>query len=379
MKNLVRFLLIILCFFTCSKTTYATEFRTGDSLLVSEETIIDGNLFISGNDIVIQTEVTGDIVCAGKNITISGSVGGDVLCVGQAITVSGDVAGSVRTASQNLSINGSVNKNVTSLGQNIGISSGVGGDVFVGAAQFISNADIAGSIFAGVETLEINGTVEKDVKATVTSLTLGSSASISGELNYESEKDAQIAVGATIGKVIHRAPVVDAKKETSENKKDVMVSGAKKVGEIIWSFVVYLGIGILFIVLFPHFAKRIRDEMETRTGISIAIGFLAIFSIPLVILFFTVTIIGIPVAILAGLAFALALLVSRLSIAFVLGRKVLDALKAKNAENTFVQILVGTILIGIVFSVPFLGGMLEFFGCVWALGAVVRILTTRNK
>jgi cytoskeletal protein CcmA (bactofilin family) len=379
MKHIIRLLCIVLSFFVFTVNVHAADFRAGDTVAIPEGTVVSGNFFVSGNDITINGDVTGDILCAGKNITITGSVGGDILCVGQAITVSGDVGGSVRTASQNLSIDGSVNRNVTSVGQNVGVTSGVGGDVFVGASQLVSNAAIAGSLYAGAEKIELNGTVDHDVNVSVESLNIGDAASIAGTLTYESQNDALIAGGSSIGSVSHTLPTKVRKGNMIPEKKDVGMELGRKIWGKVWSLIILIGLGILFVVLAPKKAMRIKEEMETQVGLSFAVGLFSIVAIPTILLILIVTIIGIPFAPLFILLVALCVLLARFGVALVIGSRVLTALHSGGKDNQMLQLVTGYLLTWLVFSIPIIGGILQMIFGVWGFGAVIRAYAPSKK
>ena len=375
MKNIFRFCIFLLCFIPFTTRVNSVEFRTGESVTIPEETVVEGNLFASGNDIVVNGDVTGDLVCAGKNVTVTGSVEGDILCVAQAITVSGDVGGSIRTVSQNLSLDGSVNRNITSVGQNIGISKDVGGDVFVAASQIVTEADIAGSLYAAAETIKIGGSINRNVHVTVDSLNVGGSASIAGTLTYESQNDATIAFGSTIRATSHIQP--ESKGVDTKEKKWIGKSGFE-IGKKILSLLFVLGFGILFIIFFPRDAVRIQTEMEGARGASLGVGIVSIIAGFICMILFALTIIGIPVTLLIGILFAFFLFISRLSVALVIGKRTIEALNIKNQENLFLQMTAGMVLTWLLFLVPIAGGLLKMILCVWAFGAIVRLLFLRK-
>ena len=57
-----------------------------------------GDLYVFGNNLVIQGTVRGDVIAAGSSVTITGHVTGSVMAAGSTLVVSGPVDGSVRLA-----------------------------------------------------------------------------------------------------------------------------------------------------------------------------------------------------------------------------------------------------------------------------------------
>src|SRR5262245_40228569 len=85
----------------------AAEFREPDKqgkAAVTADESIDGDLYIAGQDVVIDGTIKGDLIVAGQNVTISGTVEGNVFAAGQGITVKGTVKGDLIAAGQGVLI-----------------------------------------------------------------------------------------------------------------------------------------------------------------------------------------------------------------------------------------------------------------------------------
>ena len=110
-------------------------------------------------------------------------------------------------------------------------------------------------------------------------------------------------------------------------------------------------------------------------------GFIAIIVVPVIILTMAITLIGIPLALLVAVLFAIALLVSKVFVSIWAGRYLLDRLNANKEDKMYINILVGVPVAGLLFAIPFLGGLAGFFGGIWALGAMIgsRKVTGKAK
>ena len=80
----IKFLFIIICFglfLILPTTVMAFVVKTGDSIYVAADEIVDGNFYAAGNSITIEGNIVGDVIgVAAQTINISGRVEGDVIC-----------------------------------------------------------------------------------------------------------------------------------------------------------------------------------------------------------------------------------------------------------------------------------------------------------
>ena len=65
--------------FAQSETFLDGKVRTGDSIRVGGDDVVDGDLYIFGGDVSIDGRVTGDLVVFAGQVSISGEIGGDVM------------------------------------------------------------------------------------------------------------------------------------------------------------------------------------------------------------------------------------------------------------------------------------------------------------
>ena len=63
-------------------TALAAEVRSGDTVTVGPDQIIDDDLYVFGNNVLVQGSVHGDVIAAGSSVTIAGHVTGSVMAAG---------------------------------------------------------------------------------------------------------------------------------------------------------------------------------------------------------------------------------------------------------------------------------------------------------
>src|SRR5690606_15328805 len=81
---------------------HAQNFRSGNSVTVGANEVVDSTMWVAGRSIDLAGEVNGDVFCAGQNVSVTGTIRGDLLCAAQNITISGVITGDVRVAAQSV-------------------------------------------------------------------------------------------------------------------------------------------------------------------------------------------------------------------------------------------------------------------------------------
>ncbi|MAF25963.1 hypothetical protein CL634_10395, partial [bacterium] len=185
-----------------------SPFVTGDTIIVAEEDIIDGNYLVSGNSINIDGNVNGDVIFAGSNVVINGDVAGDVIGAGASIRITGEVEGSVRVAGSNIQIDGQVGHNVIAFGGNVVISDSaeIGWELFTGAGNVEVRGEIGTNVTGAAGNMLISGSVGRDLNVAGDTISILPDASIDGDVTYRTENAESLIVseGATIsGEITH--------------------------------------------------------------------------------------------------------------------------------------------------------------------------------
>lgn len=320
---------------------------------------VDGSVYSAGKRVRIAGTVNGDVYCAGQDVTISGTVKGDVICVAQNITVTGKVEGSVRVAAQNVSLRNSVGHSVSIAAQQVTLEKGslVKSDATLAG----SNVDIDGKIgrdatLAGASTT-ITGTIMRNVRAAVGNVEVTRSAKIGGSFEYTSNDTATIANKSSIaGNVTHHMP-----QHKKEHRNVLGTAG---------SYLVVLSLLVVFalvlVLIFPQEIHKTSMIAANSLGKTVLVGVLAGLVVPIVLFALAISIVGVPLAILACLVWLIILMLSGPIAAYYLGSMILS----KN-KNPIVLMLVGSLIVATLYFVPLVGGLFMFVALLIGVGAIV--------
>lgn len=379
MKKLFLFVLILtLGFLLLPGSASAFEFRSGDNVLVTQDATVSGSLFAAGKSVEINGTVNGDLICVGQSVTINGAVNGDVICAGQSVTIVGAVDGNVRVAGQTVMLEGMVERNATMFGQSIDVINAgqVNGEVFAAGQRLSMDGIIGANAHLLGETVVIGGLIAGDLSGEMNSLSFTQGAVIDGNVTYGSPKQAMDVEMATIsGQLKRHEPIRTIEEKTKSQSEWKPVRS--NAGNFVWKLITTLVFGLLLVLLFPQFSKQVVSTISSKMGKSALFGFILFAATPFVVLFLVLTLIGIPVAFLYIMVFALLIAVSRLFVALYVGEKVVNAYLPKRPEK-WLPIVIGVVVTSVVFSLPVLGWLASIVAITVGSGAILFALRNRS-
>lgn len=368
MKHFLRFsFLCLLVFGFFVPRVKALTFVNNEDGVATFSVPTAGSGFITGSTVRVEEEVSGDLFCAGRDVVINTTVDGDVICAGQYITIEGHVTGNIRVAGQHVSVLGTVDKNVTAFAQKLSISDTavIGGELITAGQDLTVSGLIQKDVLIGSNTAVLDGKVGGNTRVYTESLVVDDQASISGRLTYAAN-ESEIAEGVIAGGI-------DREQHKTANNRNKEVTVAKKnwSENRLSSILIHLGLGLFLALLIPGKIKKTVATLRGRPLHTVIIGFLSFVFVPLILLLFVVTIIGIPVAFLAGMIFGLVVFFSRIVVAIYIGEQVLTALYAKKKDQILWQAVVGIVTSWLAFGLPFIGWVLSFIAILWGTGGIM--------
>lgn len=344
---------VMLSWFGLVHLASAYSIHSGNNVTLGQKKI-DDTVYAAGRTIDINSDVTGDIFCAGQNVTITGTVHGDVICAGQNVHVSGTIFGDVRLAGQNVSLGARVTGNATIGSSSFALESGgaVGGDLSLGSGDASLNGKVGRDVVAGNNTIIINNSVGRNVKANTTELTLGSNARVNGNINLISVNNVKQEKGAVVsGKITRTAPA------KSEGKRQM--AGWAGFAWLLYWLIAMLFTALVLVLLLPGLFNRVSSQAFPRPWKALLTGFVASIVVPAVIVLLLGTLIGMPLAIIVGVFWLLALLLSWPMFAYLIGRWIL-----RRSTKPLLIMLAGAVVLVILYFIPLLD-VLAFLATIW--------------
>lgn len=430
MSRTTRFLTFCILFvlalfpFVFVPAASAYDGRSGESVAIGRDDVIDDDLFISGGSVVVDGVVNGDLFVAGQTVVVNGSVAGNLLAVGSSVTINGEVGHAVFAAAAAVTFgpNARIKHNAYTGGAGVESQAGsqIDGSLFIGAGQALVSGQIGKDLLAGVGRLRLEGTVGRNAQLAVDAessspspsfmfgpnmpplplvppgLTFGDQARVAGSLEYMSSR-AVPGAAAVSSQVTHSLPPQD-QQLSEEMSQQQRTSSA--VFDALRRVVALLLIGLLIAWLAPRWITAPAEQLASRPLPSAGIGLVGLIATPIGWL----TALGVVIAVavvfgllslgaltqltlLAGLpALGLALVavlfivtyLCQAIVAYLGGRWIVGRIQPKWGNQLYAPLLVGLLILGLLFAVPVVGGLLQFVVVLAGLGAIALVIFRRR-
>jgi len=369
-KGLAAILIVTLLMVLTAVPALAFDARSGVAVTIAGGEVVDDDLYVAAETIIIDGTVNGDLWAAANTITVNGMVNGSVMAAGRIVNINGDITHAVRAVGETININGDIDGDVMAgCGKmNIASIARIGGDLLFGADIAIIDGPIERDIKGSGREVTISNGVNGNVELEVESLTILSTANIGGDLNYVCEEEADIRLGAQIaGATTHKLPEV--KKDWAEVFPFVLFFG---VLANVLNFLMALVTGVVIIFLAPKRLMSIADAISSRPGPSAGWGALIVFVAPIAAILVCLTIIGIPVGLIALVLYGIALYVAQIPVGLLIGRLIIDRFRVVEGKAIMVGALaLGLAILKLLSLIPYFGIVVGLAVVIFGLGAAV--------
>jgi len=347
----------------------AAETSNAEFVIIPEGDVFPEDLYAGAIRVVVDGTLEGDLVAfAAEDVVITGTVTGSVTAIAPTVRVEGRVEGSLRVSGNRLEIDGSVGRDVVAavVSADLGPESDVGEDVLIWGWDVASLGSVGGDVQGTQRNLEIAGSVSGDVDVAVNRLTVAGALDVVGDFGYRSSNDAtgldQLTAGGTI---VAKEPL----------PPNIRVRALTLLGRFM--VILFLSIAALTTAYgWPGRTSQAIAEVGRAPVRRWLMGALIVFS-PLIAVAVTTLIVGLAPAAAAFplllVLIPLILALSGLSLAFslVAGAPVVGWLGGVMFRRLelYGAILVGSIAVGVVWYLPWLGWLVPLLVLPLGLGA----------
>jgi len=368
-KGFISVFLAILMTAIAAVPVMAADLRGAETITVASGEVINGDMYLAAGDITINGTVNGDIWAAARTITINGTINGSITAGAQTISVNGTIARSARIAGQALIVSGSIKTDLLAFGATLDITekAKVGSDLIFGSSTARIAGQIDGNISGGSSDITLSNGVGGNIKLGVEKLTITSTASIKGNLEYMSQAAAHIQEGARItGKVTQTIPEPEGKAA----KRTATVAST-----IIWkllSFIMALVAGIVIIFTIRGKIISMADVIKTNPLSSLGWGALILFVTPIAAIVVCFTVIGLPVGIISLVLYGIAIYLSQIPVALCIGRLIFSRSREIDSGGMMVGTLAtGLAILALLRLIPVIGFLVSLGTALFGLGSLV--------
>jgi cytoskeletal protein CcmA (bactofilin family) len=425
-KLSILFSLVILASLVFVPGAQAFDGRSSDKIVIAKDEVINDDLYLAGNEIVIDGTVNGDVMAAGTTVVVNGLVTGDLWAAGQTVTVNGKVGDDLFAGAYIVTLGpgASIADDVFSGAGSVETKSGsqIGGELLIGAFQGLVSGDVMENLRVGANRLRLEGIVSGNAWVAVNpadqqqftprqmffvsnappmppvpaGLTFGDSAKIAGKLVYTSASTFAVP-SSVVAQVEHQLPPADEQVAKEVNQQD---GAASFVLDALRRLIALLLVGLLVARFLPSWILKPSEQLQARPWPSLGAGFISLVAAPLAlmvafgvlvvatILFGLLTLgelvgtilsIGLPVLFLGVTVFVLVLsYIPQAVVAYLGGRWILQRARPAAAEKIYWPLVLGLVILGLIIAIPFLGGLIQFIIILFGLGAIALLLLGRR-
>lgn len=355
-------------------TTTATDSET-------EFTQEFGGMFVStGNAVRLQTATDKDVFLAGSMIRVEAPVDGDVFAAGNEVQILDVVNGSVRAAGNTVTIDSEIMGNVMAVGSTVIITENaiVHGYVNAYGATIIIDGRVDKSVDVRGDQLSVNGTLGGESYFEGSRLDFGAASTILAPATLRLSTAPVFQVGAQGQDLTTFIQLTQPEREVNEDR----FSGAAVFMWMMWTLFKYgsfLLITIVLILLFPSFVNNTTQVMREKMGKTWGWGALAFLITPSALIVVALTLIGLPLSLLAGVVYGVSLVLAEILTAVVVGRWLLKTPASKVTKGQLIGAAALGLAIGaLIVSIPFLGGLVKIAAMMYGLGGILVVVFARH-
>ena len=349
----------------------SATFSAGRSLIVASSS--PGNAYLAGFSVVSTAPVAGDLLTFGGSVTTAAPVQGDELLFAGSISARAPVVGDLRAAGGSIVIEGPVSGDVAAFGFSVNGSSRVLGSVFIVAANTVLSGNIAGPVVIYGNNISLAGDFAGNVKVVaIGRLSLAPDTTIRGTLSYEAPEEARIPSSATIlgGIAYTNASYLP---DAGTSRLLALVS----IGFFLFARILgALILAGLLAGLFPRLSESIVERAYTSRPrsllLTMLLGFGILVATPVLIVLLLLTFVGIGLAFLLCIAYALLVVLAFLYAGILLGGVLARRFMRREAVLWHDGVL-GMLVLSLVALVPFVGLFIVFLISLFSTGALLQL------
>lgn len=376
-KIFVIFMLVMIVLLGFSVIVYA-KFSTfnvyDDTDGINTDNVLDGVCVFFDNNAMISNDINGTTIVSGNTINIDSKIDGDLFLFGNIVEFSGEVTGNLYCFANTLVIKGNVQKDTFILGNIITLSreSNIFRDVSIFGNNVELYSNIGRNVYANCMSIQINGIIGNDIRADIDEINVFDTAYIGGDLLYKSEEEAAIPQNIVIGNIEWN------KSETSRTNINKNMSYQGILLEMFSAIFTTLIIWLFVTFFTPRFNKHSEYCFEKKFMRTAFTGLIALICIPVISIILMVTVMGAGLGIILTMLYIIAIYLSFTISKIALANTLVKKFNMKPIHKNIWYVLLLTIIINLLYKVPYLGGLIIFILLITGLGLLLGFLFRKD-
>jgi hypothetical protein len=195
-------------------------------------------------------------------------------------------------------------------------------------------------------------------------MSLGPNTRIAGDLEYRSDRQADIPGGTVAGRVQYD-PIEQRQQQAP------LLNGLFDFGGLVW-LVGSAILGGLAIILAPRASARAVELGRQQPLPTFGLGLLALCAVPIAAVLIGITLVGIPLALAVVALYWFGLMLAWPALGLIVGTELARRVRPGEPMPVLGALVVGLIVLHLVTHLPILGGLVAFLGLTFGLGLIVQ-------
>ena len=324
-----------------SADVYESEYAAAGATLNSER-FTEHSFFLAGNEVISNDWVDGINFAAGNLVQFVGSAEYAAF-VGNSVQVSGSIERDAFLAGNTLELDEDAY---------------IGRDLFAFANLMTIKSNLYGNVFIAGDRLVLeNVTITGDVSANFSEIVIKGRSAISGNFKYNEDT------------VITGLENLTAGSSETYDSSAVGASFATTFTDKLVGFVGGLILAFVLIALMPKFSKKLLDSFVWATSWKhLALGLGLIVLVPLCAIFVAVTIVGLPLGLMALGLYFFFICVAKYIAGGILGDQLAKSLFKKPKLNLYAKYALGSTLVFLLGLIPVVGELITAVALCFGFG-----------
>lgn len=356
--------------YVAAQSSPSASFSAGRALLAASSS--PGNAYAAGMSVILTAPVAGDLSAVGGSVVAAGPVSGDELLIGGSVNVRTRVGGDVRAVAGSVRVEAPVKGDFVALGWSVFDSGRPGGNVFIAAASadLKSGAAKAATIYG--DTVSLGGDFGGDVTVVTSGrLSLAPDTVIHGRLSYTAPEPAVFPDSVVVTGGIDYTNAAYIPNAATSRTLSLLSIGLFLLVRILGALI----LAGLLAGFFPRLAASLVERARGRPTsllLTILLGFAAFVAAPALAVLLVITFVGIWLALLLLVAYALLALLSLMYAGIIFGG-LLARFYARRTSIHWHDGVIGTLALSLLALVPVLGPIAVFLLTLFAAGALLSL------
>ncbi|PIP51489.1 hypothetical protein COZ61_00830 [Candidatus Berkelbacteria bacterium CG_4_8_14_3_um_filter_33_6] len=302
--GMISIILGLLIISSAQATQFEIAKDSTNLYLIKENEVVEDNLIVIGQDFTTKGKINGDLLVIGTNIALEGEVDGNVIAIGSNIK---------------------------------------------------SNLKKVRNIYLVADRITLSSQIERDLYAVARNLNLTSPTDILGSL-YAIVSDFERSEEVTIGS----QTIIKNFQEPNSNSSLHYYS-------LLISFFSCLLVGFLMLCLWGKKIDQHKKQLVNQWGAIFLKGTVGLIVILPIIVILILSQVGISLAMIVLALFLISFYLSKIIVAYLIGRKILPISK------NIAQLAIGLLIVYFLINLPVFGGLIYLVVTIFGFGIIMTI------